>query len=79
MACRRYAFDEDRFPLFHKDGRGTGRSGDCKPWLTVSWPPFPGQFGGWNKLGSGSRHAANLVRSGVPWQASSGVLPPSAE
>ena len=33
---------------------------------SVKWTPFPGQFGGWNKLGSGSCHAANLIRSSVP-------------
>lgn len=35
MARRRYAFDEDRIALFHKEGRGTGRGDNYKPWLTV--------------------------------------------
>ena len=33
----------------------------------VRWSPFPGQFRGWDKLGSGPCHAANLIRSDVPW------------
>ena len=33
----------------------------------LRWSPFPGQFRGWDKLGSGPCHAANLIRSDVPW------------
>ena len=49
----------------------------------LRWPGFVGQFGGFAKLGSGSRQAANLVSSCalvpiVPY-ASSGVRPFSPE
>ena len=33
----------------------------------LRWSPFPGQFRGWDKLGSGPCHAVNLIRSDVPW------------
>ena len=45
------------------------QTGDFRCFIDASglkWTPFPGQFGGWNKLGSGSCHAANLIRSSVP-------------
>ncbi|MFP5516143.1 MAG: hypothetical protein ACLGJC_24050 [Alphaproteobacteria bacterium] len=42
MARRRYAFEEDRITPFHKEGRGTGRGGNYKPWLTVQDVPSPG-------------------------------------
>ncbi|WP_451976290.1 HupE/UreJ family protein [Azospirillum endophyticum] len=49
----------------------------------LRWSPFPGQYCGWNKLGSGPCHAANLIPAripaGAPWWASAGVRPPSAE
>ncbi len=45
----------------------------------VRWSPIAGQFGGWDKLGSGLRHAANPIPSERPAWASAGVLPPSAE
>ncbi|HYH17870.1 MAG TPA: hypothetical protein VD995_04570, partial [Azospirillum sp.] len=49
------------------------------PPVLVSWSPFPGQFCGWDKLGSGPCHAANPIPAGMPWWTSAGVLPPSAE
>ena len=49
----------------------------------VRWPGFMGQFGGFAKLGSGSRQAANLVSSSalvpIAPYASSGVRPFSPE
>jgi hypothetical protein len=42
------------------------------------WSRLIGQFGGWDKLGSGCRQAANLSISTVPY-ASSGVHPARAE
>ena len=51
--------------------RLAGTLDDCQVALQLggdlSWSPFPGQICGWNKLGSGSCHAANLIRSDVPW------------
>jgi len=35
--------------------------------LAVRWPPHPGQFGGWAKLGSGLRHAAKPIPTAMPW------------
>ena len=43
MARRRYAFDEDKIALFHKEGRGKGHGGDYKPWLTVQDVPSLGR------------------------------------
>lgn len=43
MARRRYPSDEGRIALFHKEGRGTGRGGDYKPWLTVQDVPSSGR------------------------------------
>jgi hypothetical protein len=40
----------------------------------VKWHPFAGQFGGFDKLGSGCCQAANLSISVAPY-ASSGVRP----
>ena len=49
----------------------------------LRWPGFMGQFGGFAKLGSGSRQAANLVSSSalvpIAPYASSGVRPFSPE
>lgn len=46
--------------------------------LYLRWSPSAGQFGGWDKLGSGSRQAASLFISPAPY-ASSGVRPARAE
>jgi transposase len=44
----------------------------------VKWHPFAGQFGGFDKLGSGCCQAANLSISVAPY-ASSGVRPARVE
>lgn len=42
MSKRRYGFDEQKIERFHKEGRGTGRGADYKPWLTVQDVPSTG-------------------------------------
>jgi fructose-bisphosphate aldolase, class I len=51
---------------------------DAMPDDRQRWSRLIGQFGGWDKLGSGCRQAANLSISTVPY-ASSGVHPARAE
>ena len=51
----------------------------CADRAVHTWSPFPEQFCGWDKLGSGPCHAASPILAGTPWWASAGVLPSSAE
>ncbi len=65
MARRRYAFDEDRITLFHKEGRGTGRGGDYKPWLTVQDVPSSGRVHRVRGLKTGRQHH---LLSDIEWR-----------
>lgn len=65
MARRRYSFDEDRIALFHKEGRGTGRGGDYKPWLTVQDVPSSGRVHRVRGLKTGRQHH---LLSDIEWR-----------
>lgn len=43
MARNRYGFDEDKIARFYKEGRGSGRGADYKPWFTVRDVPSGGR------------------------------------
>lgn len=65
MARRRYAFDEDKIALFHKEGRGKGRGGDYKPWLTVQDVPSLGRTHRLRGLKTGRQHH---LLSDIEWR-----------
>lgn len=65
MARRRYAFDEDKIALFHKEGRGKGRGADYKPWLTVHDVPSSGRVHRLRGLKTGRQHH---LLSDVEWR-----------
>lgn len=43
MAKRRYGIDEDKIARFLKDGRGQGKGGEYRPWLTIQDVPSSGR------------------------------------
>ncbi|TWA66471.1 TnsA endonuclease-like protein [Azospirillum brasilense] len=65
MARRRYAFDEDKIALFHKEGRGKGRGADYKPWLTVQDVPSSGRTHRLRGLKTGRQHH---LLSDIEWR-----------
>lgn len=65
VARRRYAFDEDKIALFHKEGRGKGRGADYKPWLTVQDVPSSGRVHRLRGLKTGRRHH---LLSDIEWR-----------
>ena len=73
----------DHFPNSDDRGWSSQLIKVVSPPLHLRWPGFVGQFGGFAKLGSGSRQAANRVSSSalvpIAPYASSGVRPFSPE